>query len=195
MPRYDADGHTWDEAATIAGFRSYGRLTQPSWSTTSSPAGDGRPAPRQARSHGHDPWILAGRLAAPRGEVYNPHQGGGDDRQSDGWLHGTGTLHVTFFNQYVNGCPTTFEGDVPLTIIVVPENRNDAGEIAVKPSGPDFPYFNMTSPDCMFVDDIATEIQAWVGGVLFRAAPDRGPNKESMTVPGGTWTSTTTMTR
>ena len=117
------------------------------------------------------------------------------DRQSDGRLHGTGKLHVKFFNQYTNGCPTTFEGDVPLTIIVDPHNKNDAGEMVVNAFGPDFPYKNMTSPDCMFVDDIATEIQAWVGGIIFRAAPDGPAHTETMKIPDATYTSTTTIQR
>ena len=117
------------------------------------------------------------------------------DKASDGTLHGSGKVHVKFFNQYTNGCATNYEADIPVTIRVILENRNDKGEISIEVRGPAYPYFNLTSPDCMFFDDIATEFQLWAVGVGHSAAPDAGPHSETNTVSGGTYKSTTTMTR
>ncbi|MBI3745766.1 MAG: hypothetical protein HY264_04450 [Chloroflexi bacterium] len=117
------------------------------------------------------------------------------DLASDGTLHGSGKVHVKFFNQADNGCPTTYEGDLPVTIRVILENKNDKGEISIEVRGPDAPFHDLNSPDCFYVSDIANEFRIWVTSVGRSAAPDAGPHTQSMTVSSETATSTTTMTR
>jgi hypothetical protein len=112
--------------------------------------------------------------------------------EDDGFLHGTGTFHVTFFNQAAGGCPVTFEGDVPAEVSVYPGEPDEQGRIGASVRGPDPPYHRLGDEHCMFGSDLGTEFGLWALGVLPRAVVDGGPNAETTTGPDGSVYSATT---